>query len=144
MAVQFICVAIYVGALVYTLLIDQEVVRLGASQFHIWIDWPYFALFGSLLTLFFCSIIFGVKMFVNAKSLLLLQLTIYGFHQFEEHAYDLFGRRNYFIHHVNHEVIGLPFHMKCDEYILTQRHVYIINIIYIWIMIPLCLFITTI
>ena len=67
---------------------------------------------------------------------MLLQLVIYGFHQFEEHSYDYYGRTNAFIHFLNHEVLGLPYSMQCNEYYLTQRNVYIINVIFIWIMIP--------
>ena len=141
--VQFGCVMMYIAALMYILYIDQQVIRLGASKFNLWIDWPYFALFGSILTLGICGITFGIETLTNLKSLMLLQLVIYGIHQFEEHSYDYYGRTNAFIHFVNHDVLGLPYNLQCNEYYMTQRHAFIINIIYIWIMIPICILFST-
>ena len=131
-------VLVYVGFLGYTLVMENAVYRSSGSVFQLWIDWPYFALFGSLLTTLCCAVVYGSNMTQNMTSLMLLQIAVCGIYQFEANAYDWHGRPNYFIHFVNHEVLGKAYSMQCDEYPVTQSHLYIFNVLMVWIQMPLC------
>eukprot|EP01084_Bolivina_argentea_P119495 211858_1 len=98
---QTVCTLAYFCVLLYTFLIDGQQIRSdGASAISLWFDWPYFALFASLLMLLLLSIIWRSNMFNHVLSLLVLQIPLYGIHQFEEYGYDIYGRSYHFIHYV--------------------------------------------
>ena len=131
-------IILYEALLAYTLCFDSPVYRSNGLVFQLWIDWPYFAAFGSLLIILCCAVSFGSKMSHHMTSLMLLQMTVCGLYQFEANALDWYGRPNHLIHYLNHWVLGSPFSIQCDGYPITQHHLYTFNVIMIWLQIPLC------
>lgn len=134
-------ISLYSLFILYVLLIEKLPILNGQS-IDLYYTWPYFGVFGGIMISLVLLLIFGRNVVFNLHALLLFYIPIYSLHQFEEHGYDFYLRPYHFIHFANHQSLGLEFNMNYNEYYLSPKLIYIINVFAIWWFTPISIFVS--